>query len=88
MDVGFAKSKKRDLGQSGVGKMAESAVKFDCAGCDHALVSGVACDGQFEECPYLRLKAARRPVRRPYLYLAEIADLALPGEYDAVRSDS
>jgi hypothetical protein len=79
---------KRDLSQSGVRKMASSAKKFSCAGCDHALVSGVACDGQFEECPYLRLRAAQRPVRRPHLYRVEIADLALPGEYDAVRSDS
>lgn len=68
--------------------MANQAVTPECNHCDHELVHGVACDGQFEECPYLRKNINRSTRERAHLYLVEVADLALPGEFDAVRSES
>ena len=68
--------------------MANQVVKTGCGTCDHELVHGVACDGQYEECPYVKLRTGRRLKARPHLYLVEVADLALPGEYDAVRGES
>jgi hypothetical protein len=67
--------------------MAKQAVRLECEVCDHELVHGVACDGQFEECPYL-VEINAQQHRPKHVYLAEVADLALPGEFDAVRSDS
>lgn len=67
--------------------MAKQAMRLECDVCDHELVHGVACDGQFEECPYLALKVAQQS-KVKHLYLVEVADLALPGEFDAVRSES
>ena len=67
--------------------MARQAVRLECGVCDHELVHGVACDGQFEDCPYLVELSAQQ--RKPeHLYVEEVAELALPGEFDAVRSDS
>ena len=58
-----------------------------CDVCDHELVHGVACDGQFEDCPYV-VQMNTHHHREKHLYLVEVAGLALPGEFDAVRSDS
>jgi len=72
-----------------VNMMAEAVRQIECESCDHELVHGVACDGQYEECPYMRRKAFRASSTRvPRLYLLEVADMALPGEFDAVRSES
>ena len=70
--------------------MTKQAAKIECGSCDHALVSGVACDGQFEEwCEYLELRNRTAKVANPrHLYLVEVADLAAPGEFDAVRSET
>jgi hypothetical protein len=68
--------------------MANQALKLECDACDHELVHGVACDGQYEECPYLMRKVARATRGVPHPYLFEVAGLAQPGEFDAVRSDS
>jgi len=72
--------------------MSRQAARLACAACDHALVSGVACDGQFEEwCEYLEVRSRvvqDEDKQKQHLYLVEIADLAAPDEFDAVRSET
>ena len=63
---------------------------FECGRCDHELIRGVACDGQWDDCP-VRVDMAERHHSRPthtQVYLLEVDGLALPGEFDAVRGDS
>lgn len=71
--------------------MIKQAIRMDCGSCDHATVSGVACDGQFDAwCEYLEVHRGSRSKQESThrLYLVEVADLAAPGEFDAVRSET
>ncbi|MGD2082669.1 MAG: hypothetical protein PVF91_06875 [Chromatiales bacterium] len=68
--------------------MAHQAVQEVCNICDHQMVPGVACDGQFEECPHhLALGTAATGLDFG-VYAEEVLDLAQPGEFDAVRGES
>lgn len=71
--------------------MIKQVAKVECDSCEHALVSDVACDGHFETwCEYLDLHQhlGGRKDKARHLYLVEVADLAEPGEFDAVRSET
>lgn len=59
-----------------------------CATCEHALVDGVACDSGPADCPLLKI-FHRHHVRRFGHRTLQIlpSDVALPGEYDAVRGE-
>jgi len=58
-----------------------------CSRCDHQMVQGVACDGQYEDCFYLTEKRERSAPRRHRAFLVEIRNIAQPGEFDAVRGE-
>lgn len=56
-----------------------------CATCEHALISGVACDSGPADCPLLEtFKGFRRNTPSRFLRVV-IKEMALPSEYDAVR---
>ena len=57
-----------------------------CATCEHALVSGVACDSGPADCPLLDTFKRHQSRRLHSLQLRLVTkDMAIPGEYDAVR---
>jgi len=59
-----------------------------CRVCRNELVVGVACDGQFENCPH-RVQQVGAPRRSHSQIYAEILSvIAQPGEFDAVRGES
>ena len=68
--------------------MAYSAAQEICNICDHQMVPGVACDGQFEECPHHTGQPVSAPGPDFGVYAEEVLDLAQPGEFDAVRGES
>jgi hypothetical protein len=73
----------------GFGAMAtmQQLVNLPCGRCDHQMVQGVACDGQYEDCFYLTEKRERSAQRRARAFLFDIKQIAYPGEFDAVRGE-
>ncbi len=68
--------------------MKSHTIDARCAHCEHALVFGVACDSHPADCPLLRTFKQHHDQRYPMRGLRVIpSDCALPGEYDAVRSE-
>lgn len=59
-----------------------------CANCEHVLIDGVACDCQPYDCPQLRITEQLKSRKAKTNHLRVVASrIALPGEYDAVRSE-
>jgi len=59
-----------------------------CATCEHALITGVACDSGPVDCPLLQVFHRHHNSRFAPRGLRVVpSDVALPGEYDAVRGE-
>jgi hypothetical protein len=59
-----------------------------CYHCEHALVTGVACDAHVLDCPLNRSNNAPTKVPSSYRHLRLISSqMALPSEYDAIRGE-
>lgn len=58
-----------------------------CADCDHAVVSGVACDWQPAPCPHRRTPIRENRAGRGYTATLSMLPLALAPEYDAIRGE-
>ena len=57
-----------------------------CGNCEHALITGVACDTGPADCPQMDTHREGVDARYSLGRLgAVIRDLALPNEYDAIR---
>ena len=57
-----------------------------CAACGHAVVDGVACDWQPDDCPYLReVEHGHRGLYFRHRALKEASRAAQEDEFDAVR---
>ncbi|MEN8175591.1 MAG: hypothetical protein ABFS23_07495 [Pseudomonadota bacterium] len=68
--------------------MIESAAELLCLSCDHEIVPGVACDGQYELCPYRPRQRFAGLASSHLPYRIEVVRLAQSGEFDAVRGDA
>jgi hypothetical protein len=63
--------------------MNTSSLETRCVTCEHEVVRGVACDWQPEYCP---LSQPHHLAPRIHGIVGEM--LAVPGEYDAIRSEN
>jgi hypothetical protein len=68
--------------------MQAQAGSLECRVCRNQLVAGVACDGQYENCPHRVRQAGTKVKTSSQVYAQVMSDLAQPGEFDAIRSDS
>jgi hypothetical protein len=61
-----------------------------CGDCDREVVRGVACDGRGENCParLLMSKHLHSGPTHTQVYIGEVSELAVAGEFDAVRSET
>ncbi|QFY91002.1 hypothetical protein D5125_16895 [Magnetovirga frankeli] len=57
-----------------------------CRNCEHALITGVACDTGPADCPQMDKPKQAQPLRPALGRLGNmVRSLALPSEYDAIR---
>jgi len=68
--------------------MQTQAASPICRVCRNQLVVGVACDGQFENCPHRPQRLGGAVRSRSQTYAQTLSDIAQPGEFDAVRGET
>jgi hypothetical protein len=66
--------------------MQHQEQRSQCLFCQHQVVAGVACDGLNGDCPYRAAYVAERPAERD-VFAWQLSELAVAGEFDAVRGE-